>query len=100
MAAWLPSHEVGTGRERLLKVWVSVALEKETAWWPTSVPRSLKVRLIPPGFPWTHLLLPSGSEGVRKYVCLRASFSQLFLRSHCVANTQAQVIAVAGMRLP
>lgn len=33
-----------------LDVWVKVVLEKETTQWPTSVLRSLKVRLIHPGF--------------------------------------------------
>lgn len=50
LAVRLLSHAAGVGRERILEVWVKVALEKETAQWPTSVLRSLKVRLIHPGF--------------------------------------------------
>lgn len=54
----------------------------------------------PPRFPWTHLLLPSGIEGVRKFACyFGAGFTQIFPRSHCVADMQAEVIAVAGIRL-
>lgn len=51
----------GQQREMALDVWVKVALEKETMQWPTSVLRSLKVRLIHPGFhghiPPCHLAL-------------------------------------------
>lgn len=54
----------------------------------------------PPGFPWTHPLLPSGIEGVQKFACcFKAGFAQIFLRSPYVADMQARVIAVAGMRL-
>lgn len=54
----------------------------------------------PPGFPWIHPLLPSGTEGVWKSVCsFRAGFAQMCLRSRYLADMQAQVIAAAGMRL-
>lgn len=54
----------------------------------------------PPGFPWTHPLLPSGTEGVWKFACcFRAGFPQIFLRSQSMADMQAQGIAVTEIRL-
>lgn len=53
-----------------------------------------------PGFPWTHQLLPSGIKGVQKFAgYFEAGFTQIFLRSCCVARMQTKVIAVAGNRL-
>lgn len=43
----------------------------------------------PPGFPWTHPLLPSGIEGVKKFACcFKDGFLPIFLRSLYVADMQ------------